>query len=289
MTNKIKTNSINTKLKKHKLNLRQKTILIIVLTIIFILAIFINSLLIDPSSITTNFNAVNQPPSFQHLFGTDWMGRDMFTRTMKGLGLSIQIGVIAAIIGAVIGVILALTSSINKYLDSFVSWLIDLFSSIPHILLVILISISLGGGALGVIMGVAITHWVSLSRVLRAEIKQIKTQEFIKLSSKFGKSRIWIAIHHILPLIITQIIIGTMLIFPQAIMHEASITFLGFGLSPHEPSIGVILSESMNYISTGAWWLAFFPGLALLIIILVFDLIGDNIQRILDPTNAHDE
>lgn len=270
------------------LNLRTKTILIMVLTVTMLLAIVINSFFIDINSITTNFSSINQPPSFQHLFGTDWMGRDMFTRTMKGLGLSIIIGAIASIISTMVAVILGLLSGMNKYLDSFVSWLVDLFSSIPHLLLIILISISLGGGAIGVIIGVGVTHWTSLTRVLRAEIKQINTSEYINISKNFGKSIWWISKKHILPLILTQIVIGTILVFPHAIMHEASVTFLGFGLSPHEPAIGIILSESMKYLATGAWWLAFFPGFALLIIVLLFDLVGDNLQKLLDPASAHE-
>ncbi|MDL2246314.1 ABC transporter permease [Methanobrevibacter sp. OttesenSCG-928-K11] len=271
-----------------KMNLRTKTLLIISLTALLLLAIVINSFFIDTSSITTNFPLRNMGPSLEHLFGTDWMGRDMFTRTMKGLGLSIQVGAFASIISTIIAVVLGLLSSMNKYIDLFVNWLIDLFSSIPHLLLIILISICLGGGAFGVIVGVGLTHWTSLARVLRAEIKQINTSEYVKLSKNLGKSKLWIARKHLLPLILTQIVIGTILIFPHAIMHEASVTFLGFGLSPHEPAIGVILSESMKYLATGSWWLAFFPGLSLLIIVLLFDLIGDNLQKILDPTNAHE-
>ena len=244
---------------------------------------------------------MNQPPSFEHIFGTDWLGRDMFIRTLKGLGLSVQIGFFASVLSSIIAtlkglglsvqigffasvlssiiaVALAFLSSLNKYLDSFVSWLIDVFLSIPHILLIILISIALGGGAFGVLVGVAFTHWTSLARVLRAEIKRIKTSEFVTISEKLGKSKLWIARKQILPLVITQVIVGTILIFPHAIMHEASVTFLGFGLSPHEPAIGIILSESMKYLATGNWWLALFPGLALLILVLLFD----------DPTSAND-
>lgn len=271
-----------------KMNLRTKTLLTIGLTVILLAIIVISSLLIDSGSITTNFKAMNQPPSLEHLFGTDWMGRDMFTRTLKGLGLSIQIGATASILSSLIAIAMALIGSTNKFLDSIVSWLIDLFLSIPHILLIILISISLGGGAFGVSIGVAVTHWTSLTRVLRAEIKQIQTSDYVKLSERFGKSKIWIARRHIIPLVITQIIVGTILIFPHAIMHEASVTFLGFGLSPHEPAIGVILSESMKYLATGDWWLALFPGLALLIIVLLFDIAGENIKKILDPTSANE-
>lgn len=271
-----------------KLNLRTKTILLIVLTVLALVIIIINSFFIDANSISPNFTLRNLPPSLEHLFGTDWMGRDMLTRTLKGLGLSIQVGAFSSIISTLLAVIIGFLSSFNKYLDSFVNWLIDLFSSIPHLLLIILISISLGGGAFGVIVGVGVTHWTGLARVLRAELKQIKTSEYIGISKNFGKSKFWIAKKHFLPLVLTQIFLGTLLIFPHAIMHEAGVTFLGFGISPHEPAIGIILSESMKYLAIGAWWLAFFPGISLLIIVLTFDIIGENIQKMIDPTHANE-
>ena len=135
-------------------------------------------------------------------------------------------------------------------------------------------------------MGVGLTHWTPLARVLRAEIKQLKTTEYVKLSENLDKSKLWIARHHILPSVVSQIIVGVILMFPHAIMHEASITFLGFGLSPHEPAIGIILSESMSYLSLGCWWLAFYPGLSLLFLVLLFDLIGENVHKLLDPQSA---
>ncbi|MDR3292401.1 MAG: ABC transporter permease [Methanobrevibacter sp.] len=270
------------------MNLRTKTLLIIVLVGIILITIVINSLFINLDNITTNFSIKNSQPSFQYPFGTDWMGRDMFSRTMKGLGLSIIIGALASILSAIIAVLLGLSSTLGKYFDYVVSGITDLFLSIPHILLIILISISLGGGIAGIVVGISLTHWTPLTRVLRVEIKQINTSTYVKLSKNFGRSKWWIAKNHLLPLLIPQIIVGTILIFPHAIMHEASVTFLGFGLSPHEPAIGIILAESMKYLSNGAWWLAFFPGLSLLIIVLLFDVIGDNLQKLLDPTQAND-
>ena len=270
------------------LNLRQKTLLIIGFTSLLLLAIVVSSLFVEGDSLPTDFSSKNLAPSLEHPFGTDWMGRDMFTRTLEGLGLSIMIGAFASLISTVITVILGLLSSAGKTADSFVSWLVDLFLSIPHLLLIILISIGLGGGAPGVILGVALTHWTSLTRVVRAEIKQIKTQEYIYISRNLGKSKWWIATKHILPHLIPQIILGTILLFPHAILHEASVTFLGFGLSPHEPAIGIILSESMRYLSAGYWWLAFFPGLSLLIVVLAFDMIGENLGKLMDPKNAHE-
>lgn len=281
MVNKNKSPSI-------KLNLRTKTMLVISLTVLLLLIIVINSLFIEPTQIKTNFSIMNQMPSFEHIFGTDWLGRDMFQRTMKGLGLSIQIGAGAAILSTIIAIALALISSFSKYLDSFIMWVVDLFLSVPHILLIIIISISLGGGALGVILGVALTHWTTLTRVLRAEIKKIKTSDYVKLSKNLGKSKWFIFRKQIFPLIISQIIVGTILIFPHAIMHEAGVTFLGFGLSPHEPAIGIILSESMKYLATGNWWLALFPGIALLIVVLLFDIAGENIKKLLDPSSANE-
>ncbi|MDM7919861.1 MAG: ABC transporter permease [Methanosarcina sp.] len=210
-----------------RLNLRQKTLLIIGFTSLLLLGIVVSSLFVDGDSLPTDFSSRNLAPSFEHPFGTDWMGRDMFTRTLEGLGLSIVIGAFASLISAVLTVILGLLSSAGKAADSFVSWLVDLSLSIPHLLLIILISIGLGGGAAGVITGVSLTHWTSLTRVVRAEIKQLKTQEYIHISRNLGKSKWWIATKHILPHLIPQIILGTILLFPHAILHEASVTFLG--------------------------------------------------------------
>ena len=268
------------------LNLRQKTLLTIGLTGLVLFVIFICGWMID-ANLPTDFTMKMQAPSFSHPFGTDWMGRDMFIRTIKGLSLSIVIGIGASIISSFIATILAFVASVNKWFDEFVSWLIDLFASIPHILLIMTISIALGKGAFGVIMAVAFSHWVNLTRVLRAEVLQINTSEYVALSNRLGRSKLWIAKEHILPLVLSQIFVGTLLVFPHAIMHEASVTFLGFGLSPHEPAIGIILSESMSYLAMGAWWLAFFPGLALLIVVLLFDIIGDNLKRLLDPGEAN--
>ena len=268
------------------LNLRQKTLLTIGLTGLVLVIIFICGTLID-ANLPTDFTIKMQAPSFAHPFGTDWMGRDMFIRTLKGLSLSIMIGLGASVISSIVATILAFLASFNKYCDEFVSWLIDLFASIPHILLIMMISIALGKGAFGVTMAVAFSHWVNLTRVLRAEVLQINTSEYVNLSRRFGKSKLWIAKEHILPLVLSQIFVGTLLVFPHAIMHESSVTFLGFGLSPHEPAIGIILSESMTYLAMGAWWLAFFPGAALVIVVLLFDIIGDNLKRLVDPSEAN--
>ncbi|MEN4007075.1 MAG: ABC transporter permease [Methanobacterium sp.] len=274
--------------KKEVLNLRQKTLLIIGFTSFLLLSIVISSLVLGGESLPTNFGSRNLAPSLEHPFGTDRMGRDMFIRTLEGLGLSMMIGAIASILSTILAISLGLLSSVGKKTDSFVSWLVDLFLSIPHLLLIILISIGFGGDVLGVTMGVALTHWKSLTRIIRAEVKQLKTQEYIHISRNLGRSKWWIATKHIFPHIIPQILLGTILMFPHAILHEAAVSFLGFGLSPHKPAIGIILSESMEYLAVGYWWLAFFPGLSLLIVVLVFDQIGENLGKLIDPKSAHE-
>jgi peptide/nickel transport system permease protein len=267
-------------------NLRTKTLVIIALSALVIVTIFVSGFFMR--DISTSFVNANQMPSLEHLFGTDWMGRDMFQRTIAGLGLSIMVGFIASVVSTIISIILGLFSSFNKFADEVVAGIIDLFGSIPHILLIILVSIMFGGGVYGVIMGVGLTHWTPLARVLRSEVKEIMTKEYISLSENLGRNKVWIAIKHIFPLIISQIIVGVILMFPHAIMHEAAITFLGFGLPPHEPAIGVILAESMHYLSSGCWWLAFYPGLSLLLVVLLFDLIGENVEKLLNPETAQE-
>ena len=267
-------------------NLRTKTLVIIILSALVIVTIFVSGYFMR--DIPTSFISANQMPSLEHIFGTDWMGRDMFQRTIAGLGLSIMVGFIASVVSTIISIILGLFSSFNKIADETVAGIIDLFGSIPHILLIILISIMFGGGVFGVIMGVGLTHWTPLARVLRSEVKEIKTKEYIHLAENLGKSKLWVATKHILPLIISQIIVGVILMFPHAIMHEAAITFLGFGLPPHEPAIGVILAESMHYLSSGYWWLAFYPGMSLLIVVLLCDFIGENVEKLLNPETAQE-
>ena len=176
----------------------------------------------------------------------------------------------------------------GKKADAAVTWLIDLMLGIPHIVLLILISFALGKGFWGVTIGVAVTHWPSLARVVRAEVLQVKEAPYVAAAAKLGRSRWDIALRHILPHVLPQFLVGIVLMFPHAILHEAAITFLGFGLSPESAAIGIILSESMSYLSAGMWWLAFFPGLALVLVVMMFDACGSGIRRLLDPASSQE-
>ncbi len=236
------------------------------------------------AAVVTDFTAKNLAPSLAHPFGTDWMGRDMLVRTLAGISTSIVIGIVSAAVSAVVALALACAAALGgRRVDALVSWLIDLAMGIPHIVLLILISYALGRGALGVCIGVALTHWPSLTRVLRAEILQLMTQPFMAASRALGVSRCRLALTHAVPTVAPQFLVGLVLLFPHAILHEASITFLGFGLSPEMPAIGVILSEAMGYLTAGAWWLAVFPGASLLLVVLLFDRVGAGLRRLLTP------
>ena len=280
---------IRSKLKLFSLNRRRRTLLTIFVAAAFLVSVILGGLFIDEERIATNLNARNLPPSIQYLFGTDWLGRDMFTRTIMGLSLSMGVGLIGAVGSASIALILGMAAAtMGKMADRLISWIIDLFLSVPHLVTLILIAFTLGGGFKGIVVGLALTHWPSLARVIRAEVMQIRSAEYVQISKQMGKSRIWIAAHHIFPHLIPQVLIGFMLLFPHVILHEAAVTFLGLGLSPHEPAIGIILSESMKYLSSGMWWLAFFPGLSLLIIVRSFDTIGENLRTLIDPNRANE-
>lgn len=258
-------------------------------TSILLIAILLTGWMIDDRSLATQPQIRNQAPTLSHWFGTDWLGRDMLARTMKGLFISIQVGLIGAAASTLLAAAMGLLAAAGgKLLDRIVAWLIDLFLSVPHLVTLILIAYISGGGLRGVVIGIAFTHWPSLARVIRAEALQLKSAEFVRISERFGKSRIWIAKHHLLPHLLPQLMVGFLLMFPHAILHEAAITFIGLGLSPHQPAIGIILNESIRYLSTGMWWLAIFPGVCLIIVVRLFGMIGDRLRLLLDPLQAHE-
>lgn len=254
---------------------------------VILVAIAVAGAILMPIATQSDLSLKNLAPSIEHPFGTDRLGRDMFLRTIAGLSTSIGIGLLAAAVSAFIALVLGIAAALGgKKVDAVITWLIDLMLSIPHIVLLILISFALGKGFWGVTIGVAITHWPSLCRVIRAEVLQVKQSRYVAVAQKLGQSPLQIAVHHILPAVFPQFLVGLILLFPHAILHEAAITFLGFGLPPEMPAIGVILSESMNYLSSGMWWLTFFPGVSLVAVVMMFDQAGQGIRRIVDPRQA---
>lgn len=280
--------SIKRKFSSLEFGIREKTILSLIIFAVFFITILVAGSMIDPEKFSIDLINKNQSPSIMHIFGTDWIGRDMFFRTLKGLSISMKIGVLSSIISGIIAVILGIIGpTCGKRVDAVITWFIDLVLSVPHTLIIILISMAAGGGLKGIVLGVSLTHWTSLTRVIRAEVMQVKEAEYTKIARNFGKSSFYIAKNHILPHIIPQLLVGIVLIFPHAILHESSVTFLGFGLQSHEPAIGIILSESMKYLTSGKWWLAFFPGLSLVLVSIMVDNMGKKLGKLIDPKRAY--
>lgn len=269
-------------------NNRVMTLCFLLGVIAVLAAVTVSGMVLEERAMVTDFSQKNLAPSGSFLFGTDWMGRDMLARTLSGLSLSIRIGLLTAIVSAGIALALGVAAALfGGWVDSVISWTIDLVMGIPHILLVILLSIACGRGFWGVVVGVSLSHWTSLARVVRGEVIQLRSAPYLQVAEKLGVSR-WKRVRlHVLPHLVPQFLTGLILLFPHAILHEASVTFLGFGLSSEQPAVGVILSESMRYLTTGKWWLALFPGAALVLVVVLFALLGERVRRLVDPSSVH--
>ncbi len=272
-----------------RFNRRTKVVVLTAAMAVILAAVYTAGIFLPGDAVAGSFLNAKKPPSWEHPFGTDALGRDLLMRTLKGLAVSMTIGLAASLISALIAVFVSLAAAAgSKRLDALVNWVIDLVMSVPHTILVILISFAMGRGVRGLLAGIAATHWCSLARLLRAEVLQLRSQQYIAVSRKLGKTSGWIFAHHLLPHLIPQFFVGLLLLFPHAVLHEASVSFLGFGLPPEQPAIGIILSESMRYISAGMWWQAVLPGLTLVLIVLLVDRLGDNLRMVLDPHSAQE-
>lgn len=272
-----------------KMNRRTKVLILTIIMAIVLIAVYAMGLLIPESSISTSFMNAKQPPSWRYPFGTDVLGRNLLMRTLKGMAVSMTVGLVASVISAVIAVFVGVAAATgSRMVDGFINWVIDLVMGVPHTILVILISFAMGRGLKGLLIGIAATHWCSLARLIRGEVLQLRGQQFVAVSRRLGKSSGWILVHHLLPHLVPQFFVGLVLLFPHAILHEASVSFLGYGLPPEQPAIGIILSESMKYLSAGMWWTAVFPGLMLVAIVLLVDKLGDNLRMIIDPYSAQE-
>lgn len=270
-------------------NRRTKVTLIASIAAIYLLGIFIWGLFLNPSFYGVDYSQKFVAPCMRHWFGTDFMGRDMFYRCIKGLSNSLVVGVLAAGVSSILALVLGIVAAIfGGWVDKLVNFCVDLCMGLPHLVLLILISFMLGKGARGVTIAVALTHWPGLARIVRAEVMQVRSSQYVQAAYKMGKTKVQVAISHIVPHVLPSYLIGLILLFPHAIMHEASITFLGFGLPKEMPAIGVILSEAMNHIAMGKWWLALFPGLMLLIAVILFDVIGENLKKLWNPTSGNE-
>ncbi len=248
---------------------------------LFILA---GSLWLEPAATVLEPTRILLSPRLTHPFGTDALGRDLFARTVCGLALSLRVGLLAALASTLISLALALLAvSLGRLVDGAIAYLIEMTMGLPHYLLLVIISMALGGSVNAVIIAVALSHWPRLARILRAEFSQVLASDYVAAARAFGKDWRFIARRHLLPHALPQAVVGLLLLFPHAILHEAGLTFLGFGFEPSRPAVGVLLSESLRHLSAGHWWLAFFPGAALVLTVVAFDRMADRVHALVTP------
>ncbi len=277
------------RLPRRPMNTKKKMVLYLSVAALYLLVILVAGLVMNPDLYGVHYENKFISPSPGHLFGTDFMGRDMFWRCVKGLSNSLLIGFAASVVSSVIALVFGVLAAVaGGKVDRLINWCVDCCMGMPHLVLLLLISYMMGRGGVGVAVAVAVTHWPELTRIVRAEVLQIKNAQYVKAAYKMGKTKAQVAKEHMIPHVLPVYLVGLVLLFPHAIMHEASLTFLGFGFSAGTPAIGGILSEAMKYIVTGKWWLCLFPGLMLLIAVMLFDLIGDKLRMLLNPGSGNE-
>jgi peptide/nickel transport system permease protein/oligopeptide transport system permease protein len=238
----------------------------------------------SPTAIPTEDFAeqLMQPPSLEHPFGTDRLGRDVASRVIYGARVSLSVGVLAVAISIFIGLIMgALSGYYGGVADSFVMRAADVFFAFPYVLFVITLIAVLGQSFWNVFIAIGILGWATIARVFRSSILGVKSNEYIDAARALGASDSRIIWRHILPNAISPIIVyGTMSI-GGAILTEAAVSFLGMGVRPPTPSWGLMLSEARSFMLP-APWLMVFPGLAILTTVLAFVLLGDGLRDALD-------
>ncbi len=219
----------------------------------------------------------------QFLLGTDRFGRDYLSQLMIGTRVSLSVGFISVFISLVIGIFLgALGGYFRGWIDNLVVWFINVVWSIPTLLLVIAITFALGKGFWQVFVAVGLTMWVEVARVVRGQILGIREKEFVEAGKALGFSHFRIIFHHILPNVMSVVIVIAAANFASAILLEAGLSFLGVGVQPPMPSWGSMIKENYGYIILDSAYLAFLPGIAIMLMVLAFMLVGNALRDSLD-------
>ncbi|MFG3426731.1 ABC transporter permease [Streptomyces californicus] len=205
-------------------------------------------------------------PSLAHPFGTDDVGRDLLLRCVYGLRVSLLVGLVAALTATVVGTAIgALAGALGGWADRIVMRVVDALSSIPHLLLGIFIVAMFRPGVWPVIISVALTHWISTARIVRAEVLSLRSRPFIDAAVSGGASRTRIVVRHLLPGVLPQAGLAAVLMVPHAMWHESALSFLGLGLPAHQASLGNLVQSARGSLLAGDWWPTLFPGLFLII------------------------
>jgi peptide/nickel transport system permease protein len=260
---------------------------LIILTVI--LTAVLSSVISPYDPMAQNLTMRLTPPAWSnggnwaHILGTDHLGRDILSRIIYGSKISLMVGGVAVLISGILGTILGMLSGFygNK-IDAFIMRMADIQLAFPFILLALAVMAVLGSGLRNVIIVLGVTGWVMYGRVVRGEVMSIREKEYVEAARAIGNRDSQVMIKHILPNIISTIVIIATLEVAKVIIAESSLTFLGLGVEPSIPTWGSMLADGREYI-TNAWWVATFPGLAIMFTVLGINLVGDWLRDTLDP------
>lgn len=232
----------------------------------------------------TNLDMAYQPPSAQHWFGTDGLGRDVMARLIQGVRIAYKVGIITSLIAIPIGVILGcLAGFFGGKVDDFIVWIYSTFASMPGLLFILAIAMVVpGDGLLGVYLGIGLTTWVGICRLIRGEVMKHKEQTYVQAAKALGLGSGRIMFKHILPNVSHVIIVTFSLRFPAAVGTEVILSFLGIGVQG-EPSWGLMIDTARMRLWQGMWWEMTFVTIALFLLVLAFNLLGDALRDALDP------
>lgn len=226
----------------------------------------------------------NLPPSSEYWFGTDGLGRDVFTRTWYGARISLFVGVMAALIDFIIGVIYGgIAGYKGGRTDSVMMRIVEVLYGLPNLLVVILLMVVLGSGLSTIIIALTITGWLGMARIVRGQVLQIKNYEFVLASKTFGTKTGRIIRKNLLPNTMGLIIVQMTLTVPSAIFAEAFLSFLGLGIQSPMASWGSMANDALPTILSGHWWRLFFPAFFISLTMFSFNVLGDGLQDALDP------
>ncbi|WP_331447061.1 ABC transporter permease [Streptomyces xanthochromogenes] len=236
-----------------------------------VMAAVVLAVLLVPPLVQLDEQAVDlarklQPPSWQHPFGTDDVGRDLLLRCVYGLRVSLLVGVVAALAATLVGTAVgAVAGAFGGWTDRVLMRLVDTFSSVPHLLLGIFVVAMFRPGVWPVVVSVALTHWLSTARIVRSEILSLRSRPYIDAAISGGASRRRVAVRHLLPGVLPQAALAAVLMVPHAMWHESALSFLGLGLPAHQASLGNLVQSARGSLLAGDWWPTLFPGLLLIV------------------------
>ncbi|GEN52476.1 ABC transporter permease [Halobacillus faecis] len=240
---------------------------------------------ISPHDVDTqNLPNQNQAPSLNHWFGTDELGRDVFTRTWYGARISLFVGLMAALIDFFIGVAYGgLSGYKGGRTDNVMMRIIEILYGLPYLLVVILLLVVMGPSLLTIIIALTVTGWVGMARIVRGQVLQLKHNEFVMASQSFGAKTKRIIQKNLLPNTMGPIIVQMTLTVPTAIFAEAFLSFLGLGIQSPYASWGMMANDALGVILSGDWWRLFFPAFFISATMFAFNVLGDGLQDALDP------